>query len=209
MVDRRAWRTLPLIAALSAASGCGGNVVVDAEPGSGGGTGSSSSAGGAGPGTSTGSGQTSSGTGTGTMSEKWESYSFPSVEANTPCGGERYVMYNAAYSKWVGAVLCSPERYKLFMAENKEGPYYEITDCSYHGQDHCELVNPDFTMTDDGDIKSGGCETCEISSDIIDVPITHQGFARCSFGEPFYFEPSIGSWGLLTATWIQCGVTIP
>jgi hypothetical protein len=44
-----------------------------------------------------------------------------------------------------------------------------------HGQDHCELVNPAFTIPNE-DITSGGCTSCSVGGvvDVMDVPV----FAR-------------------------------
>jgi hypothetical protein len=190
---------------MTAVAGCGGRVVVDSGTGGdGGGGGASSSTTSNG---TTGGGTTGGGTTGGGTIGPWESYPFDAAKSNTPCTGERYVTYAQKYAKWVGVVLCDPNRYKIFLGESKEGTFYEIGDLNGSGQDHCELVNPDFTIPNDDDIKSGGCSACEVAGGW-EAPLIGQGYARAYFGEPFTFDPAIHPQSF-TSTWYECGVAIP
>lgn len=67
-------------------------------------------------------------------------------------------------------------------------------------------MNPDFTIPDEDDITSGGCDSCSTSRDHydpIDVPL----FARANFGEPF-LQTTGREWADLSSYWISCGVSI-
>lgn len=180
--------------AMAVLAGCGGRVVVDSvgqddeDPG----------------GTTTSSGTTGS-TG-GNTSFSWQSYEFDAAEYKIACYGERYVSFSQAYSKWVGVILCDANRYKIFLGESQEGKFFEIGDNSGHGQDHCELVNPAFTIPNDDDIKSG-CSACDISTELA-PPLVGEGYTRSQFGEPFTFETPVSPQSY-TSTWYECGVAIP
>jgi hypothetical protein len=92
------------------------------------------------------------------------------------------------------------------MAQARTEPVREIADFAGHGQDHCELVNPQFTMSDEDDITSGGCTSCTVGElvDIDGVPV----YARARFGEPFQ-RVQARYWADLTTTFYSCGVAIP
>lgn len=77
-----------------------------------------------------------------------------------PCTGTSKVFFNSEYSKWIKVVLCSPSRYDILIGENQQGPFYKVGDTGGHGQDHCELVNPNFAeLSSDDDVTSGNCPT--------------------------------------------------
>lgn len=139
----------------------------------------------------------------------WVASEFQTVGTPPPCSGVRHTHYVPAYDKWVGAIRCggNPYRYKLYMSDKADGTYYELADYSYHGEDHCELVNPTFTLPVDGDIRSGGCTTCALGSltDPIGVPVYVRGY----FGNSFEFRASAHDWGDLSTDWYECGVSIP
>lgn len=122
-----------------------------------------------------------------------------------PCHGAQLVKYNPRYKLYVGAALCSAERYKLFLSAGPRGPFYEIADTAGNGQDHCELVNPSFSIPNEDDIRSGGCLNCEVSS-VID-PIGTLAYVRARAGEPFSLVTT-SDWGDLSTPWYECGVRI-
>jgi hypothetical protein len=139
--------------------------------------------------------------------DAWLAYDFEIMPSYSACTGARFVRYAPQYELWIGAILCDgPDRYKLYLGPSQDDLFLEIADYSGHGQDHCELVNPDFRLPDDGDITSGGCEDCAVGEliDPIDVPV----YARSSSGEPFALVTSI-YWADLTTSWYRCGVAIP
>ncbi|EPX55004.1 hypothetical protein D187_009743 [Cystobacter fuscus DSM 2262] len=137
----------------------------------------------------------------------WFAYQFKiGAGSETACTGARYVRYVSKYSKWVGAVLCgSNTRYKLYMSDSQTGTYYQLADYSGHGQDHCELVNTQFTLPNDDDITSGGCTSCALGNliDPIGVPVYSRGY----FGEAFNLVTA-KDWGDLSTDAYECGVPV-
>jgi len=136
---------------------------------------------------------------------EWSASDFLTYDGASYCDGKRYIRYAEEYGLFVGAEVCEPGVYKLFMSDSEGGTYYEIADFSGHGQDHCELVNASFTLPDDDDITSGGCTDCQLGElvDVIDVPV----YARSAYGEPFVFGTA-SYWSDLTAAWYSCGINI-
>jgi|GEM_PF-5142582 len=136
----------------------------------------------------------------------WEPANFKTLD-KAACTGGRFVRHDDKYAAWVGAIQCGDaDHYKLYMSGTRDGVYLEIADFAGHGQDHCELVNPNFTLPDEDDITSGGCTTCAIGNliDINGKPV----FARAVFGEPFQQVKS-RFWADLTTNVYACGVPIP
>jgi hypothetical protein len=136
----------------------------------------------------------------------WERAAFSTLTPAS-CSGARFVRFDAHYNLWVGAILCgAANRYKLYLGPARDQMFLEIADYAGHGQDHCELVNPAFTLPNEDDITSGGCATCTLGPlvDIIGVPV----YARARFGEPFQ-RASSTFWADLTTTYYSCGVAIP
>ena len=132
-----------------------------------------------------------------------------SYAAATPCAGDRYVRFLPAYNLWVGAILCSPSQYKLFLSPAKDGTYYQIGDYAGNGQDHCEIVNPSFTIPNEDDITSGGCATCAVGPLIFSDPSLGPVYSRALFGDCFLFEPMWPQFNLYSVEWYECGVDIP
>lgn len=136
----------------------------------------------------------------------WSQTEFTTISP-PPCSGERFLRYDARYKVFVGAILCGDaEHYKLYMSDRSDQPFAEIADYGGHGQDHCELVNRAFRITNDDDITSGGCTSCSVgdSIDIIDVPV----YARDKFGKAFK-RVTARFWADLTTNEYSCGVSIP
>ena len=139
----------------------------------------------------------------------WEAYDFSYHPAPTSCTAERYVRLMPGYELWVGAILCDSEQYKLFLAEEKTGTFYQIGDFAGHGQDHCELVNADFTIPNEDDITSGGCTTCEVGGIVSSNTSLGPGWSRPHFGDCFTFHPEWPEHNLHSTQWYRCGVSIP
>ena len=136
----------------------------------------------------------------------WEQVNFPTYSP-AACTGQRYVRFDEKYGLFVGAVLCGdPKHYKLYLSDSVTRPFLEVADFAGHGQDHCELVNPAFTLPNEDDITSGGCADCAVGPvvDINGVPV----YARANFGEPFQ-RVTARYWADLTNPVYSCGVAIP
>lgn len=144
---------------------------------------------------------------TGTSSVSWSPTTFTSTTGESACSGSSFVRWLPSYQKWVAVILCTPDRYKIFMGEDAAGPFHSIGDFAGNGQDHCELVNPAFTIPNEDDITSGGCTTCALGPFI--NPVGSRGYSRARFGDPFTYEPVWPMFNLYTPTWYQCGVNLP
>lgn len=149
----------------------------------------------------------------------WTAYGFEHDTTTSGCaGGMTFVQYNAKYGKWVGAELCSADTYKLYLSATKGGVYAPIADDSGDGQDHCELVNPDFTIPNDDDITSGTCADCTNTPyEPWSWPGDLSVYVRGGFGQSFAFEKWL-KWEdpsgdpispHITSSTYSCGVSIP
>ena len=139
-------------------------------------------------------------------SDAWQQVDFPTYSPAS-CTGARFVRHDAHYGVYVGAILCGDAKhYKLYMSAQLDRPFLEIADYAGHGQDHCELVNPAFTIPNEDDITSGGCTECSVGPvvDIDGIPV----YARANFGQPFERVTS-RFWADLTNPVYACGVAIP
>ena len=70
-------------------------------------------------------------------------------QCEAPCAGATRKIFNQKYQKWIKVVTCSTSQYDIFMGETESGPFFKIGDLAGHGQDHCELLNEDFTLPDE------------------------------------------------------------
>lgn len=138
-------------------------------------------------------------------SYKWEKADFQ-THSPAACTGERFLRRDEKYGVFVGAVLCGDSRhYKLYMSASRTAPFLEVADYAGHGQDHCELVNPEFKIPNEDDIQSGGCTDCSVGPviDVDGVPV----YARANFGQPFE-RVTARFWADLTNPVYSCGVAI-
>jgi hypothetical protein len=137
---------------------------------------------------------------------RWEKAAFTTHDP-AACTGDRFIRRDERYGVWVGAILCGDARhYKLYMSAERDQAFLQIADYAGHGQDHCELVNPAFSIPNEDDITSGGCTACSVGDlvDVIGVPV----YARAMFGQPFARVTS-REWADLTTKTYACGVAIP
>lgn len=145
-----------------------------------------------------------------TASSKWEASNFQLPPNLGTCSGARYIKFSASQQKYVGVVLCTAKKYKLFLAAAKTGPFLELADGSGHGQDHCELINPKFTIPNDDEITSGGCSNCNVADAGQVSPPHSQYYSRANFGEAFEIKNNSGQWsGEYSNRALSCGVSIP
>jgi hypothetical protein len=139
----------------------------------------------------------------------WLAHSFTYDRAFSECaGGARYVQFSPRYSKWVGVELCSPKKYKIFLGEALDGVFHEIGDFAGHGQDHCELVNPAFTIPNEDDVTSGGCTSCSVTMAGWISPGPVPVYARARAGEGFELI-TWPQYNLYTSSSYECGVAVP
>ncbi len=143
-------------------------------------------------------------------STSWERVDFKADAATSACSGEKYVRFNEAMKLWVGAQVCSKDEYKLYLSKERMGLYAPVGDTGGHGQDHCELVSPGFSLPNDDDVRSGGCTTCAVEPWSLWSSPGGMVWTRSKAGTPFTFKewtPSPSS--IHTSAKYRCGVAIP
>lgn len=137
----------------------------------------------------------------------------PPPPSDPPCsercdGAVSYVDQTAKYGLWVKVVRCkSPGRYDLYLGPTASGPFAKIGDDNLSGQDHCELVNPAFTMVDDATMSVG---TVEYGGAVYAYPAAYGTalYHRAYLGQPFkYAADATTEKNSLTSCWYECGVS--
>lgn len=118
------------------------------------------------------------------------------------CSGPTFRRFDARYGLWVGLVSCGAG-YRFYLSEEAGGPYLPAADGAGHGQDLCELLNPDFVLPNEDDITSGDCSGCSIGSNYSFV--RGEVYGRSRFGEPFT-RAEAPAWGNYQSSVIACGV---
>jgi hypothetical protein len=110
-------------------------------------------------------------------------FSFPLDDQS--CDGPSFVRYSIEQGLWVGVVTCGDDSARLYLAASPAGPFLPALDYAGHGQDHCELVAPGFTLGNEDDIASGSCPACS-AGPVQGVP-GDPAYARAFAGEPFAY----------------------
>lgn len=135
----------------------------------------------------------------------WTEFSFRADNNWNSCHGSKYVrkrtLDDGKIGQFVGAVLCSSTRYKLFLSDDLDGIFHNIADTNDHGGDHCELVG----APRDGEFN--------LDSNFWHSP-TATGYYRSSWGDDMQLGIIGGgmgsSWtGRYYPKWYECGVAIP
>lgn len=72
----------------------------------------------------------------------WVKYNFTSPKnIYNGCDGEKYIRRtNYSTAKFVGVVLCSSWRYKIYLSDSLDGVFLDVIDKYGSGEDHCEFV---------------------------------------------------------------------
>nr|KAG5694177.1 hypothetical protein BaRGS_016023 [Batillaria attramentaria] len=100
--------------------------------------------------------------------DDWLPYNFDYMKSRTDCFGEQFVRKSGFKTgRLVGVVLCSHNRYKIFLGQSLTDTFKNIGDDSGMGEDHCEFVNasqrsavkvsPFRTSTDTEPVPSQHC----------------------------------------------------
>lgn len=118
------------------------------------------------------------------------------------CDGARSVRYDARQGLWVGIVACAPGTWRFYLSDGADGPFLPAMDVAGHGQDHCELVDPGFTLGNEDDITSGSCPTCAIGWNLPLEGVA--GWYRGFLGEPFRYVAETGPWSYQVSQ-VTCG----
>ncbi|HEU4405166.1 MAG TPA: hypothetical protein VFS43_07735, partial [Polyangiaceae bacterium] len=115
----------------------------------------------------------------------WRAHRFALYPDGQDCSGQQWVRHDEGLGLWVGLTACEGGEARVYLAASPEGPFAAAADWAGHGQDHCELVNAAFTLTDEDDITSGGCADCSTGPNL---PLEGlPAYARGYLGEPFAF----------------------
>ena len=135
---------------------------------------------------------------------KWELFKFSFPKDQLSCNGKQLVRFDNKYKLYVGLTFCNnSDKFRLYLSSNKNKGFFPATDTGGHGQDHCELVNPKFTLPNTDNINSGGCKSCATSRNL---PLEYVSvWYRSRLGQSFKFVRS-GEWAYQTSQ-LQCGVT--
>lgn len=128
---------------------------------------------------------------------EWARYNFNvTFSGRSECFGDKKYVKRTGYKVgiYVGVVLCSSSRYKIYLADSLTDTFLDIGDTVQSGEDHCEFVGA--AQNSSISIKNG-------QPRFESIP----GYKRAHWGqEPvksmlLFFSP--------TPVWYECGVTIP
>ncbi|BFZ05325.1 hypothetical protein BsWGS_08363 [Bradybaena similaris] len=127
--------------------------------------------------------------------DEWLPLTFEFDSSRTECFGDQYVKRtNYTKAKYVGVVLCSETRYKIFLSSSLNGTFMNVGDASGMGEDHCEFV--------------GASRDAPAKLSVFKLTFgTTQGYARNHWGQDLVItylnaiKPS--------PHWYECGVKIP
>ena len=74
--------------------------------------------------------------------DEWVEYNFKHTLGRSAClGGRKYIKKtNYSIGKYVGVLLCSRRRYKIYLSDNIRETFLDIGDSRNFGEDHCEFV---------------------------------------------------------------------
>ncbi|MEN9784930.1 MAG: hypothetical protein RLZZ299_194 [Pseudomonadota bacterium] len=122
------------------------------------------------------------------------------------CDGPGSIRYDARQGLWVGIVACAPGTFRFYLSRDAAGPYLPAMDVAGHGQDHCELVDPGFTLGNEDDITSGSCPDCATGWNLPLEGVA--GWYRAFLGEPFQYVDATGPWSYQVSQ-VTCGCGRP
>jgi hypothetical protein len=135
----------------------------------------------------------------------WVALGFAFPTDAVACGGEQAVRFDATQGLYVGLVSCGDGFVRMYLSDNIEGPFLPALDLAGHGQDHCELIKPGFSLPNEDDIQSGGCPGCATG---VNLPLEGvAGYARAVLGEQFQPVNPTGAWSWQTSR-IDCDVDL-
>jgi hypothetical protein len=118
----------------------------------------------------------------------WVPASFTFPPDDLSCSGTQLMRFDPPQGLWVGLVSCGGTAARIYLSASAAGPFLPALDGAGNGQDHCELVDPSFTIPMEDDITSGGCTVCATSPRLSLEGVA--GWYRLFFGEPFNYVGS-------------------
>ncbi|XP_019631698.1 PREDICTED: uncharacterized protein LOC109475506 [Branchiostoma belcheri] len=127
----------------------------------------------------------------------WTAYKFQYDDTCNSCHGDQYVKRTKYdVGKYVGVVLCTPTRYKIFLSDSLTGLFRNVADRVGQGQDHCEFLG----SARDASAIDPYYSYCKQAT----------GFWRRYRGEdPKYGPIGYDGTGKFFGRWYECGMPIP
>ncbi|XP_064603935.1 uncharacterized protein LOC135469263 [Liolophura sinensis] len=129
---------------------------------------------------------------------EWKLYPFDYDTTWNGCRGPQYVQlsgYDFGHGKYVGVVLCSPSKYKIFLSDDLQKKFLNIGDRTGNGEDHCEFVR--------------SYRKARFVSDHVGPTTEIDGFGRAQWGVRPYRRKIGLSHGYRSPKWYDCGIAIP
>jgi len=133
----------------------------------------------------------------------WQATKFDYPRDAQSCDGPQFVRIDERGV--VGVVACGEGAFRVYLTQDPLKSFIPVADMAGHGQDHCELLNPDFTISNEDDITSGGCAKCSTGVDLPLEGVTVYG--RSNFGEPFELVKHTPEWSYQVSR-LNCGVDV-
>ncbi|KAM9835977.1 ABI family, member 3 (NESH) binding protein b [Aulostomus maculatus] len=124
----------------------------------------------------------------------WTQFPF-TTDSFSDCHGKQFVK-RTWYRKYVGVQLCNSLRYKIYLSDSLNGPFYNIGDQTGFGEDHCQFVDSFL------DGRTGH----QLRAD--QLPSRH-GYYRALRQEPVRFGEIGGRSHVSYVSWYECGTPIP
>ncbi|XP_076450681.1 uncharacterized protein LOC143286784 [Babylonia areolata] len=127
--------------------------------------------------------------------DDWVPYDFDYMKTRTDCFGDQYIRKSGFKTgRLVGVVLCTKNRYKIFLGQSLVDTFKNIGDDSGMGEDHCQFVNARSMSR----VKVSPFRT---STE------TEPGYVRTHWGQ----EPRPELLNIIrpSPAWYECGVSIP
>ncbi|KAL8614279.1 hypothetical protein ACOMHN_007617 [Nucella lapillus] len=127
--------------------------------------------------------------------DDWVPYEFDYMKTRTDCFGAQFIRKSGfKVGRLVGVVLCTQDRYKIFLGQNLDDTFRNIGDDSGMGEDHCQFVNAKSMSR----VRVSPFRT---STE------TEPGFVRTHWNQ----EPRHELLNIIrpSPAWYECGVSIP
>lgn len=127
---------------------------------------------------------------------EWVEHKFQHTLGRSSClGGKRYIKKTKyKVGRYVGVLLCSATRYKIYLSDDIGHKFLDIGDSWKGGEDHCEFV---------GGTQSKEITVANSSNSFRSVP----GYRRANWGETP--KRGIVAFYMPSPFWYECGVSIP
>ncbi|XP_071959226.1 uncharacterized protein [Antedon mediterranea] len=134
--------------------------------------------------------------------DRWTPYEFISEDTWNDCvGGRRYIRPTGLIiGSYVGVVLCSSTKYKIFLSQRPNEKFLNVADSRGYGQDHCQFVGASMS------------DHFKIDNDNFWATPRTRGYYRAKWNDMLQVGDIggfiHGGWHN-SFKWYECGVVIP